>query len=84
MRSSSTSGTRNGRTLPTQGAGSIANNGGVGRQAPGVVPITGVNGPNRPSFARAASIVAAVAAPSAIPRDFAPRGMSGTAASDAS
>ena len=62
----------------------MAKSGGVGRQTPGVVPITGVNGPKRPSLARAASIAAAAASPAAIPAAFAPRGVSATAASDVS
>ena len=40
VRSISALGTRNGRTLPTHGAGSSPKLGGVGRQAPGVVPKT--------------------------------------------
>ena len=68
--------------MATQGAGSVAKIGGVGRQAPGVVPITGVNGPKRPSSARAASIAAAACSPSAMPRDL--PGPSAIAASDAS
>ncbi len=82
VRSSATSGTRNGRTLPTHGAGSGANSGGVGRYSPGALPTGGMNGPKRPSFARAASMVAAADSPSAMPRAFA--GPSGTVASDPS
>ena len=80
----STLGTRNGRTLATPGAGSKAKVGHVGRQAPGVVPITGVGTSrwSRPSPARAASIAAAACSPSAIPRVL--PGRSGIAASDAS
>jgi hypothetical protein len=58
-------GTRNGRTLPTHGAGSKAKVGGVGRHTPGSEPMGKSNGPLRPSFARAASIAAAAAAPAA-------------------
>jgi hypothetical protein len=74
VRSISTFGTTNGRTFPTQGAGSSWKSGGVGRQVPGVVPTGGVNGGLglRPSFARAASIAAAVASPAAMPPAFAP------------
>jgi hypothetical protein len=45
-----------------------------------VVPKLKVNGPPRPSFARAASIVAALASPTSTPPVFA--GPSGTPASD--
>ena len=75
-------GTRNGRTLPTHGAGSRANVGGVGRHAPGSEPMGKSNGAFRPSFARAASIAAAAALPAAMPPSL--RGPSGTAASEAS
>jgi hypothetical protein len=77
-----TSGTRNGRTFATHGAGSSPNPGGDGRHSPGPEPNTNVNDPPRPSFARAASIAAAAASPAAIPPASA--GPSGIAASDAS
>jgi hypothetical protein len=85
VRSISTSGTRNGCTLPTHGAGSRATVpagpcGGPSRQSPASVPSTTVNDPNRPSFARAASMAAAVASPTAMPPAFA--GPSSIAASD--
>jgi hypothetical protein len=47
-----------------------------------VVPITGVNGPPRPSLVRAAIIVCAAAWPAAIPPALVPDGVSGIAASD--
>ena len=45
--------------------------GGVGRHWPGRVPGTATDGPNRPSFERAASIVAAADWPIATPAVFA-------------
>ena len=77
VRSISALGTMNGRTFPTQGAGSCANNGGVGRQMPGAGGYSAGAGPKRPSFCRAVSIAAAAASPTAIPAAFDPVGLSG-------
>ena len=83
----STFGTRNGRTKPTQGAGSAATIplgpcGGPGRQSPGSEPGTNVKDPPRPSFCLAISIAEAAASPTAIPPVFA--APSGRLASDVS
>src|SRR5262249_1409094 len=86
VRSISALGTINGRTFPTQAAGSFRKFGGVGCQIPGGAGDgygVGV-GPKRPSFIRTLSIVLAVVSPIAIPAAFDPGGSSGRAAMYAS
>ena len=60
----STLGTRNGLRCRPRGPGSCVKSGGVGRESPGVRAVTTVT-PDRPSSARAASIAAAAASPTA-------------------
>src|SRR5215207_7851108 len=70
----------NGVTFRSHPAGSLTNPGSAGRHCPGNVPVVKPGAPNRPSFARATSIAAAAASPTAIPPVFA--GPSGIPATD--
>jgi hypothetical protein len=62
---------RNGLTLPTHALGSLIIAGGVGCHSPGAVPTGNRKLAKRPSFSRAASILAAVAAPTVMPPSLA-------------